>query len=70
MLVVVTLDPHNTHWGNTSLNMPELGFDWHEHFRVIDEITGAEYSWGQHNTVRLDPFVEPAHVFSVRRYQS
>jgi len=31
-----------------------------------DEITGATYSWGEHNYVRLDPFTEPAHIFTLR----
>ena len=32
-----------------------------------DEITGADYTWGTDNYVRLDPFHEPAHIFTVRR---
>jgi len=65
VLVVCSLDPRNVQWANTSLDMPALGFDWHERFEVRDELTGAVYSWGQHNPVRLDPFAEPAHVFTV-----
>ncbi|MGH3655598.1 MAG: alpha-1,4-glucan--maltose-1-phosphate maltosyltransferase [Micromonosporaceae bacterium] len=68
VLVICSLDPHNVHWGNTHLTMPELGFDWHERFNVRDEITGATYDWGEHNTVRLDPHHEPAHVFTIHRY--
>jgi len=67
VLVVVTLDPSNTHYGNTALDMPALGLDWHDRFAVQDQITGATYEWGQFNPVRLDPHVEPAHVFVVRR---
>ncbi|WP_035857214.1 alpha-1,4-glucan--maltose-1-phosphate maltosyltransferase [Cryptosporangium arvum] len=70
VLVVCTLDPHNTHWGNTALDMPELGFDWHERFRVVDELTGASFDWGQHNAVRLDPYQQVAHVFSIHRQTS
>ena len=33
---------------------------------VHDELTGETYVWGKANYVRLDPFVEPAHVFTVR----
>jgi len=65
VLVVCLLDPHNVHWGNTSLDMPALGFDWHERFLVRDELTGATYEWGQHNAVRLDPHYEPAHIFTI-----
>jgi starch synthase (maltosyl-transferring) len=69
ILVVCSFDPRNVQWGNTTLDMPALGFDWHERFRVRDELTGATYTWGQHNAVRLDPYVEPAHVFSVHRHE-
>ena len=46
--------------------MPALGLDWHERFTVHDELTGATYDWGQRNAVRLDPFLEPAHILTVR----
>ncbi len=69
VLVVCLLDSHNTHWGNTSLELPALGLDWSERFRVRDEITGAEFDWGQFNTVRLDPTQEPAHVLTVHPYR-
>jgi starch synthase (maltosyl-transferring) len=65
VLVVCSFDSTHTQWGNTSLTMPELGFDWHDRFTVRDEITGATYDWGQHNAVGLDPHREPAHIFTV-----
>ena len=67
MLVVVNLDPHGTREATVSLDMPELGMDWQESFAVHDEVSGATYWWRQHNYVRLDPYHEPAHVFTVRR---
>ena len=70
ILVVCSLDSHNPHWANTSLDMPALGFDWHERMAVRDELTGASFMWGQHNAVRLDPFGEPAHVLTVQRNPS
>jgi starch synthase (maltosyl-transferring) len=66
VLAVCSLDSRNVQWGNTTLDMPALGFDWHERMRVRDELSGATFGWGQHNPVRLDP-VHPAHVFTVRR---
>jgi starch synthase (maltosyl-transferring) len=65
VLVVCTLDSTAVQWGNTTLNMPALGFDWHERFTVRDELTGATFEWGQYNAVRLDPHLEPAHVLTV-----
>ena len=29
--------------------------------------SGSTFLWGQRNYVRLDPFVEPAHILHVRR---
>ena len=34
--------------------------------RRCDEVTDTTYHWGQANYVRLDPFHEPAHVFTVK----
>jgi starch synthase (maltosyl-transferring) len=67
VLVVCTMDPVNVHWGNTTLDMPALGLGRDDRFTVHDELTGANYEWGQHNAVRLDPHVEPAHVCTLRR---
>jgi starch synthase (maltosyl-transferring) len=66
VLVVCSFDSHATQWGNLTLDMPALGLDWHERMTVTDQITGATYDWGQHNAVRLDPYLEPAHIFTVR----
>jgi len=67
VIVVANLDPHGARETMVNLNMPELGFDWHETFVVADEITGAEWRWGEHNYVRLDPSTEPVHILAVRR---
>ncbi|PZG01437.1 alpha-1,4-glucan--maltose-1-phosphate maltosyltransferase [Micromonospora deserti] len=67
VIVVCSFDPQTVQWGNTTLDMPALGFDWHERFTVHDELTGAGYDWGQRNAVRLDPYLQPAHVLTVRR---
>ena len=68
VLVVVTLDPYTPQQGTTSLDMPALGHDWHDRMVVHDEMSGGihDYEWGQFNFVRLDPHIEPAHVFVVR----
>jgi starch synthase (maltosyl-transferring) len=65
VVVIVNLSSHHTQIGTTSLDLPALGLDWHERFRVTDEITGAGYDWGQFNYVELDPYREPAHVFAL-----
>jgi starch synthase (maltosyl-transferring) len=68
VLVICSLDSTGVQWGNTTLDLPALGFDWHERFTVRDELTGDMFDWGQHNVVRLDPHREPAHVFTVHRH--
>jgi starch synthase (maltosyl-transferring) len=67
IIVAVSFDPQNVAWANISLDMPALGFDWHQRFTIRDELTGAVFDWGEHNPVRLDPYVEPAHILSVQR---
>ena len=66
VLIVVNLDPHAPRETTVRLDMPALGLGWEDSFEVTDEITGATYAWGKQNYVRLDPAVEPAHVFAVR----
>ena len=67
VLVVLNLDPHGTRETTVRLDLPALGVGWGDEVLVRDEVTGAEYTWGQANYVRLDPFVEPAHLFTARR---
>jgi len=66
VIVVINLDPHAARETTVHLDLPALGFDWNDVFTVHDEITGADWTWGEHNYVRLDPGYEPAHVLSVR----
>lgn len=68
VLVVCNLDPHGAHEASVALDMPALGLDWNDRMLVHDVMTGAEYVWGQWNYVRLEPWPEPAHVFTVRRH--
>ncbi|MEO3857294.1 alpha-1,4-glucan--maltose-1-phosphate maltosyltransferase [Acrocarpospora sp. B8E8] len=66
VLAVVNLDPHHTHEGIVHLDLPALGLDWHAEFVVDDELSGESYRWRQSNYVRLDPHLNPAHVFTLR----
>ncbi|MCE7686065.1 alpha-1,4-glucan--maltose-1-phosphate maltosyltransferase [Streptomyces parvulus] len=67
VLVVANLDPHHTQEATVSLDMPQLGLDWHESVPVRDELTGETYHWGRANYVRLEPGRSPAHVCTVLR---
>ncbi|HEX5861950.1 MAG TPA: alpha-1,4-glucan--maltose-1-phosphate maltosyltransferase [Nocardioides sp.] len=66
VIVVINLDPHATRETMVHLDLPALGMDWHDTFLVHDELSGQNWSWGQHNYVRLDPGHEPAHVLTAR----
>ncbi|WP_329221154.1 alpha-1,4-glucan--maltose-1-phosphate maltosyltransferase [Streptomyces sp. NBC_01485] len=67
VVVVANLDPHHTQEATVSLDMPQLGLDWHESVPVRDELTGDTYHWGRANYVRLEPGTRPAHVLTVLR---
>ncbi len=69
VIVVVNVDPHGTRETTVHLNMPALGLDWSDQLTVHDELTDQSWTWGEANYVRLDPYVEPAHILTVRRPQ-
>jgi starch synthase (maltosyl-transferring) len=66
VIVVVNLDPHATRETMVHLDLAALGLSPDAGFTVRDELTGAEWGWGEHNYVRLDPQVEPAHILTVK----
>jgi starch synthase (maltosyl-transferring) len=68
VIVVVNVDPHGPRTTMVHLDMPALGLNWEDSLNVHDEITGQDWQWGAHNYVHLDPYVEPAHVLSVRSH--
>ncbi|MFF4906558.1 alpha-1,4-glucan--maltose-1-phosphate maltosyltransferase [Streptomyces sp. NPDC001260] len=67
ILVVANLDPHHTQEATVSLDMPQLGLEWHTFMSVHDELTGETYHWGRDNYVRLEPGRAPAHVLHIQR---
>ncbi|MBG6085208.1 alpha-1,4-glucan--maltose-1-phosphate maltosyltransferase [Zhihengliuella flava] len=72
LIVVVNLDPHSTRESTVTLNLNALDLDDSAlgadgRFEVEDLLTGHVWNWGEHNYVRLDPHVEPAHVLHLVR---
>jgi starch synthase (maltosyl-transferring) len=65
VLVVCNVNPHDTREATVSLDLAAVGVDWTAGCTVRDQLTGAEYQWGEHNYVRLDPHGQPAHIFTV-----
>ncbi len=67
-LVVVNLNPFETR--ETLVHAPpwDLGVGEHEPYIVHDIVTAQSYSWrGATNYVKLNPHVQPAHVFLIQR---
>jgi len=68
VLTVINLDPHAVRETTLHLDMAALGLHWSDRFCVTDQLgTGQTYEWGEYDYVRLDPFVEPAHLFVCSR---
>jgi starch synthase (maltosyl-transferring) len=66
VLVAVNLDPVSVHDSMVYVPLAELGLGSEDTYTVRDLITGAEYRWrGDANYIRLDPNVEPVHIFLV-----
>ncbi|MFT4082080.1 MAG: alpha-1,4-glucan--maltose-1-phosphate maltosyltransferase [Nocardioides sp.] len=66
VIVVLNLDPHGARETIVRLDLDALGLPAANSFVVHDELSGADWTWGAENYVRLDPFVEPAHILTVR----
>ncbi|WP_269782407.1 maltotransferase domain-containing protein [Nocardioides sp. R-C-SC26] len=69
VIVVLNLDPHGTRETTVHLDLEVIGLEPGESFAVHDEVTGSDWTWSEHNYVRLDPHHEPAHILSVRRHR-
>jgi starch synthase (maltosyl-transferring) len=68
ILVIVNLDPHRKQ--NSFVYVPIESFGQMESdvYQVRDLLSGAIYTWrGRRNYVELDPEIQPAHIFLVRR---
>jgi starch synthase (maltosyl-transferring) len=69
ILVAVNLDPFEAHTSRLRLPLGELHIEPDERFEVEELLTGARHLWhGETQSIRLDPAVEPAAVFRVRRF--
>ena len=64
VIVVCSLDPDAVAETEVQLDFGALGVPGQESIRVRDELTGAVFTWGQTNFVRLTP-QNPAHVLHV-----
>jgi starch synthase (maltosyl-transferring) len=71
LLIAVNIDPHIAMETMVHVPLGALGIAPDEPFEVHDLLSDATYTWqGVRNYVRLDPDVQVAHVFHVRRLVS
>jgi len=68
ILVLVNLDPFRKQNSFVYVPVEQFGQMESDQYRVQDLLSGTSYTWrGQRNYVELDPPVQPAHIFLVRR---
>jgi len=69
ILVVVNLDPHRKQHSFVEVPIDQFGTMEGDAYQVHDLLSEARYIWhGRRNYVELDPEIQPAHVFRVRRW--
>ena len=66
IIVVANVDPHSVRETTVHLDTTRWGVPLGETFEVEDLLTGAVWTWNEHNYVRLDAFAEPVHILKVR----
>src|SRR2546430_1859836 len=69
IIVVVNLDPHQKQHSLVELPIDQFGSMEGDAYQVHDLLSDARYIWrGRRNYVELDPEIQPAHIFRVRRW--
>ncbi|XXM81253.1 alpha-1,4-glucan--maltose-1-phosphate maltosyltransferase [Microbacterium sp. PMB16] len=66
IIVVANVDPHSVRETTVHLDTTRWGVPLGDAFEVEDLLTGAVWTWNEHNYVRLDAFAEPVHILKVR----
>ncbi|MGM1016477.1 MAG: alpha-1,4-glucan--maltose-1-phosphate maltosyltransferase [Actinomycetota bacterium] len=66
IIVVANVDPHSVRETTVHLDTRLWGVEPGEPYEVEDLLTGAVWTWADHNYVRLDAFTEPVHILKVR----
>ncbi len=69
ILIVVNLDPFRKQHSYIDVPIDQFGSMEGEAYQVHDLLSDARYVWhGRRNYVELDPEIQPAHIFRVRRW--
>lgn len=66
IIVVVNTDAHSVRQTMVHLDTRVWGVEPGEPFEVEDLVTGARWTWSDHNYVMLDAFTEPVHILHVK----
>ena len=66
ILVVANVDPHSVRQTMVHLDTRVWGVEPGEPFEVEDLLSGARWTWSDHNFVKLDAFTEPVHILHVK----
>ena len=66
VIVVVNTDPHSVRQTMVHLDTRVWGVEPGMPFEVEDLVTGATWTWSDHNFVMLDAFTEPVHILHVK----
>ena len=69
ILVVVNLDPRRKQHAFIDVPIDQFGLMEGDAYQVHDLLSEARYIWhGRRNYVELDPEIQPAHIFRIRRW--
>lgn len=66
VIVVVNVDPHSVRQTMVHLDTTVWGVPLGDAFEVEDLVTGAQWTWSDHNFVQLDAFTQPVHILHVK----
>ena len=64
VITICSLDQYNVVESDVYLDLAAVGLAGRDSVRLRDELTGATFTWGERNFVRLTP-ANPAHVLHV-----
>ncbi|UNK72560.1 alpha-1,4-glucan--maltose-1-phosphate maltosyltransferase [Microbacterium sp. H1-D42] len=66
LIIVANVDPHSVRETTVHLDTRIWGVEPGDDYEVEDLLSGAIWTWNDHNYVRLDAFAEPVHILRVK----
>ena len=66
IIVVANVDPHSVRQTMVHLDTTVWGVEPGAPFEVEDLVTGAQWTWSDHDFVMLDAFTNPVHILHVK----